>query len=379
MSLFRRTESRALSRMDLWGAALPAESSDPLRLIPLYSAVTGIADDVSVMPWHCYRDSGAGWGQKLNRQPRLLTDPTGTGLGFIPWMNQGVTSAALWGFAFAPILQWDSTGPSVARWAHPGRVDIDETGTSPVFRIDGRVISEYIYVPGPVLPGSIRGLSPTALFRMQFGKSLNAQRYASDLFQAGVMPPGVLRNTQKVLPEGAAPAVKAKFKQSVANRDIFVTGNDWEWTPLAAPSDDVRFLETIRAGATEIAAIYRVQPEDIGGEAAGGSLTYSTLEMNQQNRNRRALLPWVRRFESALTAVFPRPQYVKANMDALIRPDIMARMQAHEIGLRTGMETLVEGRALEDKPPLSPEEINEWQNLYRKSASPATTETTGGN
>ena len=32
----------------------------------------------------------------------------------------------------------------------------------------------------------------------------------------------------------------------------------------------------------------------------------------------------------------------------------MARMQAHEIGLRTGMETLAEGRALEDKPPLSP-------------------------
>ena len=66
-------------------------------------------------------------------------------------------------------------------------------------------------------------------------------------------------------------------------------------------------------------------------------------------------------------------------MDALIRPDIMARMQAHEIGLRTGMETIGEGRALEDKPPLTPDEINEWQNLYRKSAAPATTpETTGG-
>ena len=201
MSLFRRpVEERAISATDLWGAALPSESSsDPLRLIPLYSAVTGIADDVSVTPWHCYRDSGAGWGRKIDKQPRLLPDPTGTGLGFIPWMNQAVTSAALWGFAFAPILQWDSTGPSVARWAHPGRVDIDETGTSPVFRIDGRAISEYIYVPGPVLPGSIRGLSPTALFRMQFGKSLNAQRYASELFQAGVMPPGVLRNSKKVI------------------------------------------------------------------------------------------------------------------------------------------------------------------------------------
>ena len=73
MSLFRGgrggVESRSISYSELWGAALPTESSDPLRLIPLYSAVTGIADDVSVMPWHCYRDSGAGWGEQLARPP----------------------------------------------------------------------------------------------------------------------------------------------------------------------------------------------------------------------------------------------------------------------------------------------------------------------
>ena len=381
MSLFRGgrggVESRSISYSELWGAALPTESSDPLRLIPLYSAVTGIADDVSVMPWHCYRDSGAGWGEKLARQPKLLTDPAGNGMGFIPWMNQAVTSAALWGFAFAPILKWESGAPSVARWAHPSRVRIDETGATPRFLLDERPVAEYIYVPGPVLPGSVKGLSPTSLFRLQFGKSIKAQQYAAALFEAGVMPPGVLRNTQKVLPEGAAAVVKAKFKQSVAGRDIFVTGNDWEWTGLDVPTDDIRFLETIRAGATEIAAIYRVQPEDIGGESAGGSLTYSTLEMNQQNRNRRALLPWVRRFEAALTSVLPRPQYVKANMDALIRPDLMARMQAHEISLRTGMETLEEGRALEDKQPLSAEQISQWQELYRKpGTAPASTDIT---
>ena len=380
MSLFRgrREESRAISYSDMWGAALPTESADPLRLIPLYSAVTGIADDVSVTPWHVYRDSGAGWGEKLARQPKLFTDPTGTGSGFIPWMNQAVSSAALWGFAFAPILRWDNGAPSVARWAHPSRVRIDETGPSPRFLLDEQVVTEYIYVPGPVLPGSIRGLSPVSLFRLQFGKSIKAQQYAAALFDSGVMPPGTLRNTERVLPEGAADVIKAKFKQSVAGHDIFVTGKDWEWTQLQAPDQDVQFLETIKAGATEIAAIYRVQPEDIGGEA-GGSLTYTTLEMNQQNRNRRALLPWVRRFEAALTAVLPRPQYVKANMDALIRPDLMARMQAHEIALRTGMETVEEGRALEDKAPLSPDQISQWQNLYRKTGAMPTTETTGGN
>lgn len=367
MSLFRSSESRALSFQDVWGSAsgeavLGVDSS--LRLIPLYSAVTGIADDISVMPWHAYRDSGQGWGEKLTNQPKLLTDPAGNGTGFIPWMNQGVMSATLWGFAFAPILKWEAGVPTVARWAHPGKVELDESGVMPAFKIGNRRITDYIYVPGPVLPGSIKGLSPVSLFRMQFSKSLKAQRYASDLFEGGVMPPGVLRNQSKTLQPGEADAAKARFKLSVAGRDIFVTGRDWEWTPLQAPNDDIKFLETIKAGANEIAAIYRVQPEDIGGEPAGGSLTYSTLEMNQLNRNRRALLPWVRRFESALTHALP-DWYVKANMDAMVRPDIKARMQAHEIAQRIGMETLDEGRALEDKAPLTPEEIERWQ-LYSR-------------
>ena len=50
------------------------------------------------------------------------------------------------------------------------------------------------------------------------------------------------------LPPGAAAEAKTKFKAAVANRDIFVTGNDWEWSALTVPRDDAAFLETIKAG-----------------------------------------------------------------------------------------------------------------------------------
>jgi phage portal protein BeeE len=144
------------------------------------------------------------------------------------------------------------------------------------------------------------------------------------------------------------------------------------------PADDVHFLETIKASATEIAAIYRVQPEDIGG-VSGGSLTYATLEMNELKRNRRALMPWVRRMEWATTGLLPQPQYVKANMDHLARADLKTRMEAHDIALRIGLETLPEGRALEDKAPLTPDEINEWQNMYgSRKGQPVATSTTEG-
>lgn len=382
MSLLR-PEVRSIDRMALWGqgASPDGVSSVPsaLRLIPLYAATSGIADDISVTPWHAYADSGSGWGERLPVQPRLLTDPAGDGLGLIPWLNQGLMSALLWGFAFGLPVAQGPGGPTAVRWVNPSRVDIDETGPTAIFRIDGVRIDEYLYVPGAVLPGSIRGLSPVSMFRLQLGKSLKAQQYAADLFDRGIMPAGVLKNTARVLARGQADAVKTQFVDSTGGgRAPFVTGSDWSWTPLAVPDDDAQFLETIKAGATEIAAIYRVTAEDVGG-VTGAPMTYSTLEMNQQNRNRRALLPWVRRFEAVLTAALPPGQYVKANMDALVRPDLAARMQAHDIALRIGMETQDEGRALEDKPPLTPEQVQQWQNLYGpRAGQQVTTSMTGG-
>ena len=369
MSLFwRPTEARAITSLP-WSAGGPSlmagTAESALRLIPLYAAVTGIADDVSIMPWHAYQDGGSSGSTRLATQPRILTDP-GVGIGRIAWFNQAMMSMLLKGFAFGIVVQVGNAGQAErVAWIHPDRVHIDETGPLPVFRVDSKVIEQgtFVYIPASVMPGSIVGLSPVALFRLQFTKMISAQQYAAAVYAGGIMPPGVLRNAKQRLPEGSAEVVKARFKASVANRDIFVTGNDWEWSALAVPRDDATFLETIKAGATEIAAIYRVAPEDIGG-SAGSSLTYATVELNELKRNRRALMPWVNRLEEALTALSPERVYVKGNMDALARADLKSRMEAHSIALRIGMETQEEGRALEDRPPLTADEIAQWQNLY---------------
>lgn len=367
MSLLRRgVESRAIESVpwDQGGSpVLSGSVESALRLIPLYAATAGIADDVAVMPWHGYRRS-----ERLASQPAILREPGVGPITAIAWRTQAVMSLLLRGFAFGLIVAVDRLGfPSKIAWVHPDKVDIDESGDLPVFRVSGRVIdyAEMVYIPAAVLPGSVVGLSPVSLFRLQMSKGLAADRYAADFFDRGIMPPGVLRNSKKILAPGEADAVKGRFKASVAGRDIFVTGNDWEWSALGVPADDAAFLDAIRATATQIAAIYRVAPEDIGG-TTGESMTYKTLEMNELRRNRRALLPWVRRLEEALTALLPAGQYVRANMDALARTDLLTRMRSHEIGLRIGLETNDEGRALEDKPPLTDAERQEWQEMYAR-------------
>lgn len=369
--LFSNIESRAITR-DSFGLGAGEVLVDPLRLIPFYAATTGIADDVAVTPWAGYRSGPDGVGVKMSPKPPLLDDP-GIGLDFIPWMSQALMSALMHGFAFGLIVTRKAGWPHKVAWVKPSKVHIDEAGRIPVFSVNGKVVlpGDYIYVPGPTVPGSIRGLSPVALFRLQLGKSKLAQKYASEFFDRGIMPPGVLKNTARTLDGGAVQVAKDRFKAAVSGRDIFVTGSDWDWTALSIPNDDAVFLETIKASATEIAAIFRVAPEDIGGET-GSSMTYSTVELNELKRQRRALLPWVRRFEEAFTRVSPRPQYVKANLDALVRVDLTARTNALVARLKAGIDTLPEVRVLEDKAPLTPEQKAEWQSMYGPRAGQPT-------
>ncbi|WP_402465778.1 phage portal protein [Isoptericola aurantiacus] len=367
---FKRAEARSVDDLP-WSAGGSAASTGAysLGLIPLYSATTGIADDVAVTPWHAYQR-----GEQMAVAPELLRSPA-YGIDFITWMQQAVMSALLRGYAFGMVVARDRAGlPAKVIWVDPDRVEIDDTNLArPLFRVDGRALDEHdvIYVPGPTLPGSIVGLSPVALFRLQITKGINAQRYAAEFYDRGIMPPGVLRNKARVLPPGSSDKAKKWFKESVSGRDILVTGNDWEWSPLEVPKDDAAFLATIKASATEIAAIYRVAPEDIGGET-GSSNTYNTVELNELKRNRRALMPWVRRFEAALTAALDpfgvTGVYVKANMDALVRADLRTRMLSHAVALKSGVERLDEARELEDRPALTDEQVEQWQQWY----SPAT-------
>lgn len=373
MSLLRRgVESRAITDVpwDRGGARLMTGSAESaLRLIPVYAATTGIADDVAITPLHTYRA-----GARIP-SPTLVADPSPFGLGRIAWLHQACMSMLLRGFALGLVLSLDANGwPAKVAWVHPDRVQIDESRNAPRVLIDGREIpwAEVVYIPAAVLPGSIVGLSPVALFRLQLTKGQAAQQYAADFYDRGIMPPGILRNKAKILKPGEGEVARTRFRASVAGRDIFVTGNDWEWESLSVPKDDAQFLETIKATATEVAAIYRVSPEDIGG-VTGASMTYQTLEMNELKRVRRAILPWARRFEDALTANLPRPQYAKFNLDALARADLLTRMQSHEIALRIGLETNDEGRALEDRAPLTGEQKAEWQNTYARQVAASTT------
>jgi phage portal protein BeeE len=102
---------------------------------------------------------------------------------------------------------------------------------------------------------------------------------------------------------------------------------------------------------------------EILGYETGGSLTYQNIEQRNLQLLIYALDPWLTRLERALSALLPRPQQVKFNRGALLRTDLLTRYRAHAIAIRAKFGTQDEARELEDRPPLTPAQIDQLQEL----------------
>lgn len=373
MSLFfGRREQRDVSFQDVWsrGDVLPLTpyAGDAVaRLVPLYAAHRLIIDAVAATPLHGYRVGSDGVSRRLGVQPKLLSVPPFGSM--FTWKAQYAASQLSDGNAFGLVTGVDNQSwPTGLYWLNPYDVEVDESGTVPRFAYNGRELApeQIVHVPWIVPPGRFRGISPLKAFKVAIEMGVSAQQVARDWFVGGAIPSGHFKTSGSLTPDQATEA-KARFREAVKGRDVLVTGSDWDYTTIGVPADEARFIETMRMTATQIASIYGIPPEEIGGETAGSSLTYATLEQNDIKFNRRVKAPWTVRLEEALTGIMPRPQYAKFNLDADIRSDLKSRMEAHEVAQRAGVLTNDEVRALEDRPPLSGAERAGWLEAFRGS------------
>jgi hypothetical protein len=128
-----------------------------------------------------------------------------------------------------------------------------------------------------------------------------------------------------------------------------VYGSDWDYKPITVPPEEAQFVETMKMTTNQIAAVYGIPPEMIGGES-GSSMTYANVEQQQINFVMFTLRPWLVRLETAFSALLPDRQYVKFNSDALIRADLKTRWEVNQIRVNLGAASLDEIRAQEDEP-----------------------------
>lgn len=354
---FPRKEQRSVSYQDVWGSGSSPNlltgggQERALRLGPVYAATRLLSDAVAAMPLKSYVGEAA--ARRPIPAPQIFTRPAAVGTRY-DWLHRCMTSLTLRGNAYGLVVSQDAHGwPDQVEWLHPDDVHVeDNLAPVPVWYYKGRRMDpgQMFHIPAYTLPGQILGLSPIAYFATTTDTGLLAEQFGRDWFANGSTPAAVLE-TDKVVDKDAAGILKARFKEAATGRDVVALGMGVKYRPISVPANESQFLETIKATANQIAAIYGVPPEKIGG-TTGNNLTYATVEQNSIDLLTWTLRPWLARLEEALSLLRPPQEEVRFNADAMLRTDTLTRFQTHRIARVIGLNNVDELRLIEDLPPL---------------------------
>lgn len=367
MSVFFRSrqpvERRSVSSLPFnYGGTLGQVTSQDtaLSLAPVFAAVRHICDYASTLPLKGYRRDGDS-RSPMATLPRLFADLQAQGR-LVPWLAQCVASLVVRGNAVGYVNARDGFDfPSDITWLSMDRVSVDESSGVPRWSVDGRKVTgpapgrlatnlDLVHIPWITVPGQTLGLSPIAYYAATVNAGLGAQEYGATWLRNGGYPPAIFRNTEKVLKPGAAETIRERLKASIKRHEPLVVGRDWDFSGISIPPNETGFIEVQRLSCSAIASIYGLAPEDIGGEAPN-SLTYSTEELRQIKRAAN-MRPYLARLEAAFASWLPNLQYVRFNVDSMIRADLRTRWDVNQIRVAMGAASINEIRAQEDEPPV---------------------------
>ena len=276
------------------------------------------ADLVSTMPIDVYRRVNG--VQVEVSKPPVLVAPAGPGTSYVEWAYSTQVDLDSVGNTVGIIRARDSFGlPSVIE-----PVCIDDVVVRSLKGVVTYSVSGKTYEPSQVwherqytVSGVPVGLSPIAYAAMSINGHLSAQEFAAGWFGNSAVPASHLRNTAKTLTPTEAQGVKDRFKASVTSGDVFVTGNDWEYSMLAAKASESSFIEQMSFSINDAARFIGVPGDLIDAPAGGSSITYANITQRHLQLLIINLGPAIVRREDAFSRLLlPQPRYVKMNPGA---------------------------------------------------------------
>jgi HK97 family phage portal protein len=360
-------------------------SSDALGIPAFYSGANLIAKTIGMMPLRTineasgHRDvvTGAGVARRIKVQPA----PGMTGVTFWTTVAAHIVIA---GNSYAMKL------PATDGLDAPELYLVTPGSVSP-YRAKGQVryrvqlaqgesadlpAAAVVHFKGVSYGTGLLGHSPVSVLRHRLAVSLSSSEYQQRFFKQGATPKGVL-SVEGTLEGDQATTIRDQWHAAYGGvenaHSIAVLDHGAKFQGVSMSNDDAQFIEQMRYGAREIAAMLNLPPEYVGAE--GSSLKYSTQQSNDLHLVKFACQPITKSIEATLNAdpeFFGEatPWVPEFDPDPIVRPDIETRFRVYEVGRRAGIYTANEARAMEGLKPFEAEEKSADQTIeYRLKAA----------
>jgi HK97 family phage portal protein len=227
--------------------------------------------------------------------------------------------------------------------------------------VNGRVqtlwpLGDFIHIPATafITAGLPVALSPVELAREQISTDVAAQRYVSNWYGAGGHPTSIVFADQELSPAQGA-AIKTAWLAATEGRAPAVLGAGLKVEQVQeAPSAD-GFLDQMRFAVEQACRVTGVPPSMVYAAVSGSSVTYANVTDADLHFLKHSLGTWLMDLEDHLTSWTAGPQFVKYNVDALLRVTPEARHQIYKTRLESKTMTVDEVRNLEDEEPFGGE------------------------
>lgn len=325
-----------------------------LQLTAFYACVRLIADSIASLPWDSYRKRGA-IRQEVDPQPSLLREPF-FDMSEFDWKHQVMVSLLMRGNFYGDIVGRDTLGyPTQIMPLHPDAVVLerDPDTYELSYRVNGnrRPRTAIFHVRAFTLPGQDTGLSPVQMARQSLGLGMAAEQFGAKWFRDGAAPSSVLESDTALNLQQTRDLQQQWISSHGGRRRPAVLSGGVHWKPITITPEESQFLQTRDMQVSEIARYFGVPPHMIG--QVDKSTSWGTgIEQQSIGFVTYTLRPWLIRLEAALTRQVPRGQFVKFNVNGLLRGDTKSRFEAHQMALNAGWMNPDEVRSLEDRPPI---------------------------
>jgi len=320
-----------------------------------------ISDLLGSVPWHAYRERGAGPIERLTPTPPLLDqpNPAETRMStFSSWALDLVWEGNAVGIVAARnLMGWPTAVlPVPADMVMVRRVGLGaNAGGLPVgsveYNIGGQSFgpADIVHIKGPSAPGELRGMGVLECHLSTLTLARDQASQADSVSRHGV-PTGLLKTTNPDATEQDLRDAKTAWMNAQAERTIASLNATTEFEPLSWNPEELQLVEARKFTLHELALIFGLPLYFLGADQS--SRTYSNIEQEGLNLLKFSLGGHLARFEQTLTMHMPRGTFAKASLDAILRADTLTRYQAHAIAIDKRFLTVDEVRALEDRAPL---------------------------
>lgn len=370
-----KLEGHAIDKVKLWNtgkdigdpvhAGVLVSQESALRLSVVWACVRLIAGTLGTLPADIVRKRDQ-IREPVERPPRWIEFPNPES-NWVEFAERCFESLEMDGNAFIFISARDAMGFPAELWTlSPREIDVRKENGRIVFLWGGETrLSRY----GPDNPlgdvlhiknltaGGIRGMSTIEAARQAIGLGLVEEKFGARFFGRGQTMSGVIQ-----LPAGDPPKSKEHISLMRESWEEAHSGSDQShrpgiltggatWQGITITPEEAQFLESRKFQVEDIAARFFGVPAHMVGLEEKNTSWGTGIEAQSIGFFRWSLLQRMIRFETAMSSLLPRGQFLKLNERSLLRADSETEAKVLQMELQNGIINFNYWRALKDLSP----------------------------